>query len=263
MRIVNSLLVFSLLCLGAAGPAAASGSLVLDGAPAEKVRALLEEISEDLHGVTQGKAEDHKALLSRAMMPRFFGEELEVFVTRANEDGGASDIKLTGFEVQATLWFGLIPVEKVSLFFWVGDEELRVLKFDRDEQHAMGFFGAPSAQNWSGDTAIAFGSLAEKVLKTASMGRCEDLPLVRPTDVMREAKDPRASKAIEAQGARSDADCLALSGMPFNRLTWKLGPASGVVTTRKKTKLGFGFELLAGPERNIRVYRLTRPQGAR
>ena len=201
--------------------------------------------------------------MARAMMPRFFSDELNLFASKANEDGMVESVKLTGFEVNATLWLGMLPVEKVSLFFWIGEREIRLLKFDRDENHGMTLFSDPGAPKWNGETALAFGALAEKVLKPASVGRCESLPLVRPSDVMRGKMDPRASQAIEAQAARSTGDCAALSGMPYNRLTWKLGPTSGVVTTRKKAKLGFGFELLAGPERDVRVYRLTRPQGAR
>ena len=264
MRLMNSLQILSLVLLVATSPAASAESLSLDGDAAEQVRRLLDELSGGLIGAAKGEAEARNALLARAIMPRFFSEELNVFTSRANEEGQVRDIKITGFEVQATLWLGLLPVEKVALFFWVGDDEIRLLKFDRDESHQIDFFGAPGAPSWAGETALAFGTLAEKVLKTASQGQCQDIPLVRPSDVMKgKKKAPRATEAIEAQKARSDADCAAFSGMPFNRMTWKLGPASGVVTTRKKAKLGFGLELLAGPERDIRVYRLTRPQGAR
>ena len=263
MRLAKSLQIASLALLVTVSPYASAETLRLDGEPAQQVRRILDELSGGLIGATKGQSEARNALMTRAMMPRFFSDEINVFTSKANEDGEVRDIKLTGFEVQATLWLGLIPVEKASLFFWVGDDEIRILRFNRDERHVMTFFGAPSAPNWAGETALAFGTLAEKVLKTASMGQCEDIPFVRPSDVMRGKKNPRASQALEAQKARSDANCAALSGMPFNRMTWKLGPASGMVTTRKKAKLGFGLELLAGPERDIRVYRLTRPQGAR
>lgn len=263
MRCVNSLLAACLLLCTLSGPAGASESVSLDGVAAHQVRRFLGEISEGLHGATRGQGEARNALLTRAMMPRFFSEELNVFASTANEEGEVVSVKLTGFEVKATLWLGVIPVEKVSLFFWVGENEMRLLKLDRDESHIMTLFGEPRAPTWSGDTALAFGALAERVLKAASAGQCEAVPLVRPSDVMRGKKVPRAAKVIEAQAERSGRDCAALSGMPYNRLTWKLGPTSGVVTTRKKKKLGFGFELLAGPERDVRVYRLTRPQGAR
>ena len=245
------------------GSALAEGALKLDDEATQRVRQLLTELEEGLHGATKGDSGARNALLTRAMMPRFFSDELNVFTSRANEDGQVTSVKLTGFEVKATLWLGVLPVEKVSLFFWVGDDEIRLLKLDRDERHQMGFFGEPSAQIWSGDIALAFGAVAETVLKTIANDQCDAVPLVRPSDVLRPKDDPRATRAIEAQRERSQRDCAALAGMPFNRLTWKLGSASGVVTTRKKTKLGFGLELLAGPERDIRVYRLTRPQGPR
>jgi hypothetical protein len=263
MRYMNSLLLACLLLCIQLSPASAAESVSLDGDASKQVQRFLDEVSGGLHGATLGQGEARNTLMARAMMPRFFSDELDVFATKANEDGGAASVKLTGFEVNATLWLGVIPVEKVSLFFWVGENEFRVLKLDRDESHTLAFFGEPQASTWSGETAEAFGTLADKILKAASQGQCGSVPLVRPSDVMAGKKVPKAAKVIEDQAARSTRDCSALSGMPYNRLTWKLGPTSGVVTTRKKAKLGFGFELLAGPERDVRVYRLTRPQGAR
>lgn len=237
--------------------------LSLGGESVAPIHRFLNEVAGGLEGATHGEAQARNALMTRAMMPRFFSDELNVFTSRANEDGKVVDVKLTGFEVHATLWLGVLPVEKVVLFFWVGEDELRVLKLDRDERHTMSLFGDPSAQNWAGETALAFGGVAEQVLSAVSKGQCGRVPFVAPSDVLPPKSDPRATQAIEAQRARSERDCGALMGMPFNRLTWKLGSASGVVTTRKKQKLGFSLELLAGPERDIRVYRLTRPQGAR
>lgn len=263
MRLVNSSLLAALMLCALVSPAQASDSVTLNGDASDQVRRFFNEISEGLHGATRGQSEARNVLMGRAMMPRFFSDELNVFTSKANEDGSVAGVKLTGFEVQATLWLGVLPVEAVSLFFWVGERELRVLKLDRDQSHEPTLFREPKAPTWSGETALAFGALADTILRAASAGLCDALPLVRSSDVMKGAKIPKAAQIIEAQAERSRRDCASLSGMPYHRITWKLGPASGVVTTRKKAKLGFGFELLAGPERDVRMYRLTRPQGAR
>jgi hypothetical protein len=233
----------------------------VDSAPS--VRAFFLGVASSLHGATRGKSDARDALMQWAMMPRFFSDELNTFASRANEYGQVREVRFTGFEVDATLWYGLVAVERVTLFFWLGEKEIRVLKFDRDENHIRRAFGPTGAADWKGNLAEGFGKLADSVLRAAAADRCASIPLVRAEDVSAKSKDSPAAKMIAAQAVRSRRNCAALAGMPYNRITWKLSTASGLVTTQKKEKLGFGLQLLAGPNRGVRIYRLTRPLSPR
>ncbi len=61
------------------GSALAEGALKLDDEATQRVRQLLTELEEGLHGATKGDSGARNALLTRAMMPRFFSDELNVF----------------------------------------------------------------------------------------------------------------------------------------------------------------------------------------
>jgi hypothetical protein len=260
-RCQTACISFALVALLASSPAAQAGPSdgTLEGDAARSVRGFFLGVASSLHDATRGKSAARDTLMKWAMMPRFFSEELNTFAARSNEDGKVRDVDFTGFEVDVTLWYGLVPVERVNLFFWMGKRDIRVLKLDRQENNIRRAFGPTGAADWKGPVPQAFGKLADKVLRAAAADRCGSIPLVRPKDVSADGTASRAGKMIEAQAARSMKNCAAIAGMPYNRITWKLGSASGIVTTQKKRKLGFGMQLLAGPDRGVRIYRLTRP----
>ena len=257
-----SVLLASTSPVNAAGKAEAE-AWKLDETTAQHIRGFLDDISTQLTGAVKSDLAARKAILEHAMMPRFFGNELDAFRAEAAKIGEVESVRLTGFEVQATLWFGLLPLEDIELFFWVGKKDLKLLRMQRKRRNVVAFGRRPSP-GWAGPVPEAFGALADQILRAAVDGRCETLPLVGPEDY-REVlpRDRKAAKRtrdhLDRVRAGVAGTCKKIVGTPYHRVTWRLGDGGGLVTTRKKDKMTFRFEFVAGPKRDVRIYRLGKP----
>ncbi len=245
------------LLLGAALAApepAADREKALDQEAVTAVRAALEPIAERLELAARGDAEAKQALGREATDP-LAGSQLDAWVAGARQVEGAADVKLVGFEVQATLWFGIVPLQQVELYYWLTDDGARVLRMTMGERQ-LPVFGVPDAR-WSGTAGEGLERLVSQVLGAARERQCDTLPVVTTEDY--QAALPAGERAAKATISYLDrfrrevrGTCQGLAGVPYNHVTWRVTDIGGVVKA----------EQAQGASRSFRMLVEQRPDGA-
>lgn len=245
----------------------------LDKESIDAVRAYLDGVAGELTAVlTNAPGKKNKdgtlvtardLLLERSIVHQSFDKELADFVRKAGEIGTMKSVAFTGFEVRATMWFGLLPVQEVDLNFWNHKSRARLLRIS-NRPTQLRAFGNPSQPAWAGKPAESFGVLADQILRTIVEGGCKSVPTIRAADhKVALPRDKTARKATLAAFERFQRDldraCKDLTAMPYQRVTWHLGDANGVLTTKTGDKISFKLGLTPGPNREVRLYHLTRP----
>lgn len=237
--------------------------VTLDATATEAVRSFLQGLEAELTAVARDGEGARQKVLERALLPSYFEPEVDAWAKSARELGKLERVRLTGVEVQAISWYGVLPISEVELFFWISKEHARLLRMQvRDG--ALRVFGNDSTPAWRGLPAESFGALADQVVRVARDGGCEALPVVQEADYA-VVLPPKRMAAAQTRGylerfvAELAKSCATLVGRPHHRTTWRLGDVAGVVEGKSGGKRSFRISLGHGPDQTIRLIHLTKP----
>lgn len=250
-----------------ASPApAAATPITLDAGASEAVRGFLSGLEADLMDAVRDKTGARQKLIEEAPLGDYFGDELTTWLDAVGTPDQVKSVRLTGFEVHATTWYGVLDTHDLEFFFWVTEDHARLLRLQA-RPGKLKAFGHVSWPSWHGQPAESFGVLAEQILRTATDGGCASLPMVTGKDWAHVLPKKKAQAAqtrgyLERMVGEARKTCDGLVGSPWHRLTWRLGDVAGVVEGKGGEKLSFRVTLTHGPERDVRVYHITKPIAA-
>ncbi len=188
-----------------------------------------------------------------------FKPHLDAFQAKA---GPHDKVHITGFEVRATLWFGIVPVRDFDLFFWLAEDRIKLLRYTLPPR-SEDMFRRSSDPVWAGPQSAAFMQAIERVVEASQTGRCWQLDVVKKGDlaaVLPEAKASRrrAIASLMRHAFSVRPHCEELSKVPFNRVTFRFGPAGGVLLGEGAPQ-SFRFGLEMGSDGDPRLAHLNPP----
>ena len=200
MRWVSALLLSVAVGAGLHGPAAAApeappaarapdasagseGEAVpLVPAAAKVLRVSLNSLASDLGAALSGDGEARNRVVRAASIRESLIRQLEGFSKQLGQLGVAKTVRFTSLEVRATMWFGIIPVQRGDVIFRLLGDELKIL---RVVTRASDFdvFGARGPTTTAETPIGAIGAIGDQVFDAVAAGRCDRLPLVALSDL--------------------------------------------------------------------------------
>jgi hypothetical protein len=251
--------------LAADPPAApATGTLVFDPGASEVIEGYFGALEQGLLKVLGGEARAVDVLGPLGQHPEQFRDQVRNFGDQARQLGAIAEPRITGFEVEATLWYGIVPMGKVQLFFWRQGKELRLLRWSGLGEADLHFFDRGAAPRWREGPGLAMGKVARQVLDAGTRGACGELPVVRDEDLppvlpKDEAKRAKTFVHLDRFRRRVAEQCGTLFGTPFDHVTWRFGEAGGVLKSADGEVFSFRVSLTPGADGQIALDLLTAP----
>ncbi|MGM0578560.1 MAG: hypothetical protein ACQEXJ_22740 [Myxococcota bacterium] len=266
MRPARLLLAALLLLSAVASRASAEedrGPVRLDPKAEAAVVDYARGVTDDILGALRGEADARDALQERAAKPSSYLDELVRFDRATREEGTVVGVAPAGFDVDATLWYGFVPMGAAQLHFYLDEEGARLVRL-RGHAPDASVFGSPRGPEWKGDAGEAFGVLARDILDAVVQGRCDALPVLAVAPEGSLPEDPevaaRVRRNLRRMQQQSERACRALTGHVFDRLVWRVGSLSGVVVLADGRRLPFEQALVAGPDGRVRLGHLSPPR---
>ena len=219
----------------------------------------LGELGHQLTALARGEAGAREALLARAVLPGTAGRQLDAFTKAAGQLGALKEVRFTGIEVQATLWFGVTAVRRadVALRLAPGPEPgARVLHL-ATRPSDLGPFDRRGAGASAPGPAGAVAKLGDVVVSAIAEQRCDEVPVVTAEDLPGTTEQVR--QQLQRLQARVLASCRLAHRYRWHRATWDPAVASGVIETTDGRRTSFRLELSPGPGGELKLARLTRP----
>ena len=242
-----------------------------DASPGVTLNAYLDQVSGYLTRSVGGEESERDAARAELAMlgisPRAMSRDLARFTRSAGRHGAVTSVRMTSLEVDATLWYGVVPVRDVKLVLWPSPDGFRLLRMT-PYNLPMDPFKRRAAAAWSGPVGTAVGSIVGSMLRTTTSGACNEIPLVTQRDYAKVLPpDKQAAKKtvdkLESFRAKVHDVCKQLSGTPWHRVTWRLGDMGGVVTTDREAKMTFRVSLVPSEEGVVKLHGLRQPVAPR
>ena len=249
-----------------ADPRPASGAIdpiELDARALAELRSFLDGLDRDLSGALGGDAEARKALVRRALQPGQLTKELDAFLAKARALEATRAVHMTGFEVTATMWYGLVPIREVELFFWVTPSAIRLLRLS-PRPSARSTFDGRGEPEWAGPPGTSLGTVAGQVLEAGVAERCDAIPFARRADYADilpadEAARRKTIQHLETFRFQLAATCRKLGGWPFHRIGWEPADLAGVIDGADGRKVSFRLQMVRTPDGDIAIANLRPP----
>lgn len=266
-RVIGSVLLCACV-LATPAHAATPAAAVATPLEADAVRAWtgwLSELATHLTGALKRETPAQAALLEMARdRGELVTDLLAIRQDLPKKKGAEPHAHFTSVTVVATAWFGIVPVARAELVFWVAKGELRLLRLRPQEVPMRAFVERPGPTR-SDAAGKALGSLVDQVMKAAATGQCETLPLLTVADVRKASPDhslpPQSTRSVmERFAAEARATCESLSGTPFHRASYGAIELSAVVAVGKDRGRPFGLSLVTTAAGTLQLGTLSPPQ---
>lgn len=248
-----------------AADAPAAAPLEFEAEAHKGVVAWLKDVATDLSGALRRDTPAQASLLARARdRGELMSAVLAIRKDLPEKKGAKPYARFTAVTVVATAWFGILPVGRAELMLWIGNGELRLLRFRRQPVPMRAFVERFGPRRQEGPSK-ALDTIVNQVLTAAAAGRCDALPLPSVADLRRATPNrsmpPQATRdAMERFAAEARGTCEAMAGMPVQRGSYALTELAGVIGVGTAPGRPFSLSLANSPEGALLLGTLTPPQ---